>query len=597
MRVTVHTDGGPIKGGAIGLGGHQSYKVSHLLAHDGRDPALGDNGMSEDTYGTNWILARTKQLIALYDHPLYSFMAGVEALTNESTRTTTAVGIDAVEELYATRRGGAVRGRFYAPMPPTMRDEQRRASETRYLPKERIGGGYREPTAKRTAVVSTATGPDGFPVVGRIGAGTESLPEESENDDALSSGMDLMRKGAAEASAAAAAVDRTRSYHAAEGVSSGHSFSKVYTSDDNPVPPGDALAFRAVGTAADLQESPVVPNAKVVPATDEADAARGLVEGPVVDPLANVETTNGTFAYDLENGERTLLSRLNGTTPLSPSDLDAWRILYTDGAGVTKPIPRFDPSQLDSTRQAQRRQIDRHVASAPEDLHWRLLPENLRVLFLTERARCALEHAAWFAEFQQPSDPHLPAVLQTPNAVFSSDRQRVPLIDLITHKHVRVPFQALVANIILYWKHRRLADARQMENDLAAINQVMMTLRTMREETNGFVSLMGHYEVEAQKSRADTADARVSYLARTGNYYSDMDRDFYSRAVRPGSHVGRLLASSARSTSGGSLTLAQDVALANAMRAAGPSAGHYDVARDARARYAMTAMVFSGLNT
>ena len=89
----------------------------------------------------------------------------------------------------------------------------------------------------------------------------------------------------------------------------------------------------------------------------------------------------------------------------------------------------------------------------------------------------------------------------------------------------------------------------------------------------------------------------MAELSRTGRYHSDMDRDFYSGAARPGSNVARLMASSAHAASGPSaLTLAQDTALANAMRAAGPGAGHYDVARDARARYAMTTMIFSGLN-
>lgn len=531
----------PLRGGAVRLGGTAEFSVPTMLSPYGAAPGA-PNGMNNARFGTEWLLARVKELVALGDHPFYSFMLSVEAATREDMRTTSAVGVSAVAELYPSQQ--QVRNRFYAPMPGTMHEEQRLQAASRLIPSDSIQGRSAPAPAVGRQAGRPVTGAGGFPVVGAIGESIDAfaIPSAASLDQAaVDAAADAATQPLAPGIANASLLE-------AERAARGERATTILLNPGDTLNPSDPVVnnARVRTTRSDAQTNNSLIAHAALPVTDDAAAAgAGMVDVAVVDPTKNVSIGGTEFAYDLENGESTLLRRLNKGQPMSQSDFDAWRTLYAGGVGVTHPAPRKSETDAMRIREQQRGHIQDFVLTHAEwrELNWRQLPEHLHMLFLTPVARMALEHAAWFAQFQQPSDPGRPIELQVPNSAYASDRQRVPVIDLITHAQVRVPFQTLVINLILYWKHRRLADSAAADYALKQINQVMQTLKTMREEKNGFVSLMHHYDVEAQASRHDRAREREREYAATGVFHSDMDREFYSQAQRPGRHVTRLLES------------------------------------------------------
>ena len=307
-------------------------------------------------------------------------------------------------------------------------------------------------------------------------------------------------------------------------------------------------------------------------------------DGKTTEPVFNIEDGDVVAARRLLNGQQ-----------LSDADERLWRTIYAGGEGVTRPASRMAPADLSARQQAQRAQIVQYASSLvdPSELQWKLLPEHLRTIFLTDEAAAALEHATWLAHYQQPWDGNATPVQQV--RTIARERQMVPAIDLMTHEMVRVPFMTLVVNVIIYWRQRRAADRSRAGESLDAINGVILTLRTMRESPQGFVSLMGHYDVEARRSRYQTQLKRNAYQAETGNYWSDMDTTFYSRAVPPGGqphgrHVAQFMRRQQTNQGSAAMTAAVQAAVMNAPHGSNP----IHTLQDARFRYGWTMAALGG---
>lgn len=484
----------PIVGGtAVYLGGPPA-DVQTMLAPDGRHPDL-PNGMDIDTFGNAYIMRRVAELVALFDNPLYSFFSGVEMLTREKMRTTMFSGASAVDELFSNPRDET--DRFFHRLPINVNDRKRKEAANGRIPED----GPMTTTFYAPAATS-AVGVANFPIVGKVGMplGSPVHPPSSTLQTPLSP------------------------------------------------PPISVLASNYVAnpTAArvHLQSLSQIPvdNASLLPKTAVRDSTGYTVEVRPTEQNIAVKDAAGNVEYvhNVADGDVVATRRLLSGQPMSSADERVWSRIFDHGIGVTQPVPKQSSEQLEMRRMVQRSQIIDFARSIsdPRELSWKLVPEHLRILFLTSEGATALEHAAWFAHFQQPWDEN--AIPTQHNTDILTDRQRVPIIDLITHEMVRVPFQSLVANIILYWRHRRAADQARTQEDLAAINGIINTLKTMRDDLNGFVSLLGHYDVESQQSRFDLSQKRAAEFVRTQTYHSDMDRTFYSKGQRAGRFVSAM---------------------------------------------------------
>lgn len=598
-------------GGVVGLGG--ALSVATMLSRDGRNPDLA-NGLDQTYYGSNYLIRRVLELVALYDDPLWSFFARVEALTREkSIRTTALFGTAAVNELFSGVSMDT--DRFFHRMPGTVLDKERKANN--YGPLARDLVDTRAPTGDAKRV---ATGAGNYPVVGKIGdpvgdddddstpaevyfgSSSPSNPAGGSNPLPPSGGGGPPPPVSAPSSVSSAARPDAdgASVHLSRIVASNARAGK--SSFDIAADPKSGLvdpADREVGDRSvkmdprALGANPAVLKSTAEPTEDGQVAAKVRNTGSNI--IINLPDGREQPVYNIEDGDVVAARRLLGGATMSDADERVWRTIYHGGVGVTTPAPRQTTAELNAARQNQRQQIVQYASSVrdPADLHWKLLPEHLRVLFLTNEAAAALEHAVWFAHYQQPWDGETPAALQ--NTAVLRPRQIVPAIDLMTHEMVRVPFQALVANIILYWRTRRAADKSRVDEALSAINGVILTLSTMRESASGFVSLLGHYDVEARRSRFEIERSRAVYLQQTGNHWSDMDRVFYSGAVAPGvpmsGRVGALARSTAMATQVPGISPAESAALYTSLANASPGTSPIATLQDVRFRAGFAAAV------
>lgn len=348
--------------------------------------------------------------------------------------------------------------------------------------------------------------------------------------------------------------------------------------------------------AADIDRSAVLLPSTAKPLADGTHAVVGTRDAALHILVRGPNDKEAVPVHNIEDGDVVAARRLLQGQQMSDADERMWRTIYDGGAGVTRPVSRQAPADISARQRAQHDQILQFAGSVrdPGDLQWKFLPEHLRVIFLTDEAAAALEHATWLAHYQQPWDGNAPPSQQI--RTISRERQMVPAIDLMTHEMVRVPFQALVANVIIYWRQRRAADRSRSDESLQAINGIILTLRTMRESPQGFVSLMGHYDVEARRSRAQTQQRRDSYQSQTGRYWSDMDTTFYSGAVAPGTQPGRHVANFMRQQQQQSsyASPAMTAAVQGAVMAAPPGSSPIHALQDARFRYGWTMAALGG---
>lgn len=590
----------PVSGAAISVGGQ--YAPAEVLARNGTDD---NNYDDKNPYNETWVRRRVRELVALHDDPVYSFISNVEAMVGQrSLRTTQLRGDHAVNELFTGDSAGQNPDRFYHRMPGNVLDKERRAAgaalgrdvidtqvDLHDGSAKRAASSSSSETPKRTA----ATGPGNYPVVGRIAQDPtttttatppvrrgrrppgmsepeEDLPTEPPPPPPLASPAPAaapVRRGrripgasdpdlpattgdvpvpllptplatpAADAPADAppagiSASELERRRRAADPPLPHVELPAIVAPPDDPVVPPPTGNVRLKMTYAAALTNPSVRQSTIEHIPDEPGMVTALTKQPdlnVIPPGSSEPVYNG------EDGDVVALRRLLSTTPMSKADLELWSRIYDNGHGTTRPAPRVGPAEVSATRQMQRIQIIDFANSISNaaDLEWQLLPEHLRLLFLTPEATFALEHATWMAHYHQPWDANRPPPMG-PRPV-SRDRQMVPLIDLMTHEMVRTPFAALVANIILYWRHRRSADESREQASLKQINDNVAVLCTMREETNGFVSLMGHYDLPARRSRFEIEKKREAHLRKTGRHWSDLDRSVYSGAQAPGRHV------------------------------------------------------------
>ena len=474
--------------GAFLMGG--DLNIPGMLAPDGRDPSL-PNGLSEDKHGTIWILKRTKELVALHDNPVYSFFSGVEVMANQPTRTTHLSGTAAVAELFSGTPHD-----FFHKMPGTLNDRERDNSENGIIEADIIRKAdittktdlarFAAASKQPKSVLRPSTNQDDLPRVGKIGANPDPRREHGQPDFATVVGSEQITPG------------------------------------------GPGWTGRVVADRATVETNPslLMQTARLLPdGRYSVDARNPTLSVRVVMPDGKVK-----YDHNVEDGDAVMARRLVEGKQLSDADERVWRTIYTKEQVGNKRV-KGDPVAI---RSRQRQQIEEFAMNTEDraHLHWKLLPEHLRVLFLTPEARMALEHALWFAHFQISWDGNAPPPMRQDGG--QGQRAMVPAIDLMTHAMVRVPFQSLVANLLLYWRYRRTADVTRADYALSAINGIINTLRTMRYSSNGFLSLMGHYDVAAQQSRYDLELARNTEFQETGKYKSDMDLVVYPDASRPG---------------------------------------------------------------
>lgn len=620
----------PIQGAAINLGGQ--FSVEALLPPDGSDPAQG-NSLSTTMYGNAWMVRRVAELVALYDNVLVSFFSGVEAMTRVGTlRTTGAVGTEAVRELFS--RGTVHDDQFYHRMPGNVLDLQRALQKGVPLREDRVvtdkkarTSGARAGTSKKQA----ATGPGNYPVVGRIGApaggdddddddlafesaspsfisesggGVEliELPPPGNNESSLAfasgpaqsgsapaaAGAPLLAGGSSSSSSAGAAIPPSDSRAAAERIARGDPLYGVLPDENGVVDPAaPGVGKRPIITPPDaVGSNPVLlpSTTRVMPGGDPNNPLMATQSRKAALNLqVHYDDGSQSTVFNIEDGDVVAARRLLSGKPYSDADERIWSMIYNQGRGVTQPLQRQSTSEVQRRRDRQLSQLLDFVSEVRDrsELHWKSLPEHLRTLFLTDEARMALEHATWLAHYQQPWDPNSPL----PDTTILSARKAVPAIDLMTHEMVRMPFMSLVAEVIIYWRQARAATNSRVAESLERINGIINTLKTMRISSNGFTSLLGHYDVEARRSRFQTEQRRAEYFERTGHQYSDMDRMFYSGAVAP---AGRRVAALRRQYTPG--ISANAYALAE--QHAGPNALDIAVRRDAAARQSIVSRVF-----
>lgn len=592
MRVTRVVDTTPpIGGGAIFLGGE--YRPETVLPRDGSAQIDYD---PDAKFSRGWIERRVAELTALFDNPLYSFFEGVEAATRiTGLRTTSLMGQDAVNELFVGASPGGQLAPFYHALPSNTLDKQRIDNDHDLLAEDtvntkpptklkRMGGGGPPPSKKQTTPAESR-----YPVVGKIG--------DPEDDDDAPPVATLVPR-----SSGPVAVPSPAPPPLALPVSPMTAPAARYDDDDDEPPVATAaprsssrpplappIAQRALAAAA--QEPRLAPVSQSTLEALEIAAGQGVQEpanavelpnAPAIrsgllemDPAAvpqnpaivearpigndgkkvavrvddanvNVEWAPGHFDHNVSRGDVVATRRIVRGQQMTESDLKLWSIVYNNGIGVTAPVPKQSADQLQSVRAAQLSKIRAFAATIQDasELSWQLLPEHLRTLFLSPEARMALEHATWIAHYQQPWNPSNPFQDQIDA---NHRRLMVPAIDLMTHEQVRVPFQTLVCNVLIYWRQRRSPDKARAAETLDAINNLVVSLSRMTTTPEGYAMLTGHYDVEAMRSRHRIEERRSVYLNNTGTFWSDLSRSVYSGAQVPtGRHMAAALHSMRR---------------------------------------------------
>lgn len=602
-------------GPTIPLGG--SFTTESLLPRDGRDPNL-PNGLEVNQA---WVVRRVSEVVALHDNPVYSFFRGVEAMTRQPTRTTKLFGLSAVSELF--HEADERPDQWYHRMPGNTNDRERDRnadgqvtadfldlssgadSSNQSLVPGRSFGRSRAPraaSAKREPRQS-------YPVVGKVKPIGPSVDGDDEDDDGGGAGPQF---GAATTGTqgqkpvdAPASQPLPESATAAAMLSAGQPVLAIVPTDPQGLDPskaGDAPVVMTVEAAA-LNATTLRSTAKEYKGTAPPSTTGSLVSVETKNPTINVATRDPVtgekdYISNIEDGDVVFTRRLLSGQALSDADERMIRLIWHNGEGVTRPASRTDPRDVSARRRNQRDMVASFARGIkhPSDLEWAMLPEHLRLLFLTDEAAMALSHAVWFAHYQQPWDGMTPPNQR--DRSIARPRQVVPALDLMTHNMVRVPFQSLVANIMMYWRQRPSGDVRKVQESLEAINGLILTLSTMRESREGFISLMGHYDLELQQSRFDLDQQRAREFVTTGRYRSDMNPSEYSRAQRPpvnGAWTSRHRAL-APPPAAGDWHAMNRVAVASSLESA-PHARPWETLQDASQRVHFLASLMGGPNS
>jgi len=556
----------PLQAGVINLGGQ--YNPATMLDPRGRDPLL-PNSLPTDTYNQRYMIMRVAEVLELFDNPLYSFMSGVQEMTRAEMRTTQLVGVDAVRELFGLSGTRQDMYQLHTALPNTVNDRERdRAdkdgrvvqSDTLQqvaLPKA-AAAAPAKPVAKPAPPSGTwrgdarafTTGVVDYPRVGKVGADPDAAEEEEGQVSSI-----VARKTAKPAAPTPSPL--SSSFRPARSLGGSlitpvaasapppptASLARVDVDDAVPLPPPGAPPINvsqlphstvAEGTAEQLRRHDVVMHTWAHPTGKLTADGKPVLHAPIDHPELNIRLKDGTYRYNITDGKAVAISRLANGEPLTEADFKTLMLVYGDGVGVTKPMPSVARTQTLNARQThQRRLIEEFAANvhSPADLAWALFPEHLRVLFLTSEAQEMLEQATWLAHYQQPWDGSMTVTRSRFTA-----RETVPVIDLMTHEMTRTPFKALVANVILYWRARRANDRAkpddQVQAILVAINSNVLTLREMDYGPDGFLSIRGHYDPVAKRTRAQIEQRRLQYNRDTGGaFWSDLDSSVYSRGV------------------------------------------------------------------
>ena len=618
----VDGDGAPAKvGPAIPLGGN--FTTESLLPRDGRDPSL-PNGLQTNQA---WIVRRVSEVVAMHDNPVYSFFRGVEAMTRQPTRTTKLFGTSAVGELFheADQRPD----QWYHRMPGNTNDRGRDSATNGQVESDflRPGGSFvaggesllpkvsalasgqrsrARPPVSRTKTTRGAA--QSYPVVGKvvvkpIGTNGDGDDDDDDDDDGIPLVFGAPETARSDLQGNAMPDRLTDSATAATMLSTGQDVRLVKPSD----PAFDPSV--AAGEPVLMSTSSAAGAAIVLRSTAKAYTGGESSQKPEEDPLIMAEVKNPTlnvaardpvtgakdYVHNIEDGDVVAARRLLSGQALSDADERIMRLIWHNGEGVTRPASRTDPRDVSAHRRNQRDMVGAFARGIkhPDDLHWAMLPEHLRLLFLTDDAAMALSHAVWFAHYQQAWDGFTPPNQR--DRSIARPRQVVPALDLMTHNMVRVPFQSLVANIMIYWRQRPSGDARKVQESLDAINGLILTLSSMRESREGFVSLLGHYDLELQQSRFDLDRERAREFATTGRYRSDMNPSEYSGAQRPpanGAWTSRQRMAPPP-TSGGSWHEMNRVAVVSSLESA-PYAKPWETLQDASQRVNFLATLMGG---
>lgn len=607
--------GAPAKvGPTVPLGGN--FTTESLLPRDGRDPSL-PNGLQTNQA---WIVRRVSEVVAMHDNPVYSFFRGVEAMTRQPTRTTKLFGTSAVGELF--HEADERPDQWYHRMPGNTNDRGRDNAtdgqvESDFLqttgslvsrgeslvPRApTLASGKRSRARPPVSRAKTARGePQSYPVVGKvkpIGANGD----DDDDDDVPPLAFGAPQTARSDLQDKAMPERLVDSATAASMLSAGQDVRLLKPSDAAFTPSAAAGEPVLMSTSTAASAAVVLRSTAKEYTGDESSRQPSedpMIMAEVKNPTVNVaarDPVTGTkdYVHNIEDGDVVATRRLLSGQALSDADERMIRLIWHNGEGVTRPASRTDPRDVSARRRNQRDMVGSFARGIkhPDDLHWAMLPEHLRLLFLTDDAAMALSHAVWFAHYQQAWDGFTPPNQR--DRSIARARQVVPALDLMTHNMVRVPFQSLVANIMIYWRQRPSGDARKVQESLDAINGLILTLSSMRESGEGFVSLLGHYDLELQQSRFDLDRQRAREFATTGRYRSDMNPSEYSGAQRPpanGAWTSRQRM--APPTGGGSWHEMNRVAVVSSLESA-PHAEPWETLQDASQRVNFLATLMGG---
>lgn len=575
--------------GVLRLGGQ--YTPETMLDPGGTSPML-PNTLNLEIFGQDYVLKAVAEIVALNDNPVYSFLGGVSVLVGKHVpmRTTEMAGENAVAELFA-KQSAYAHNHYYHRFPWETRDRERdRAyaiSGEAHIPDDEIDLSRNvQPPAEKGRIDLTRK--LDVPTVGKIGNdddGEEVLEEEEEEGTGAAptqppavtrqGGVGILGSGRPRVQFAArpSPLASTAAPRPVPAITPAQSKSLL---DAQKAQSGSLLTLDLADTEADRIDPakvrggvPMRLPAEAASATDAVVHASIRADGVDKDGNSMVtalpKNTNSSigvpqadgskhYVHGIENGDVTAVHMMLANTPVSEAQLRLWHEIYRGGEGSSRPVTSRPPSSVEAVRANQRSAIIGYARSvdANAHLHWRMLPQHLRLVFLTDEARTALEHATYLVHYQQPWDGQMSMPIQRN----SYDRERVPLIDLMTHEMTRVPFQALVAYVLLYWRALRGVDRSDRQKDaefyLREINAKINDFRTMHYN-GGFLSIAGHYDPTAKATRMDTAELRQAQLNATGRFHSDLDHSVYTGGRRP-----RLTAASRPSSM---LTVTRDRAL------------------------------------
>jgi len=228
-------------------------------------------------------------------------------------------------------------------------------------------------------------------------------------------------------------------------------------------------------------------------------------------------------AFNVNNGAAMAARRFakGGTTD---GDVRLWSIIYNGGRGATRPEARETPEQVAAGLAGRRAMISAFAAAMGPDgaasgLSYRMLPEHLGYIFLTPLAAAALSEAAWRVHYE--------AMGAGETAGARLERQKVHVVDLMTHEATRVPFRELVVNIV----HRERAQRDQSRAGVAdnvhffdeRIRSIVGVFRGLHYRTRGgLLAIANTYNPAAYAERLSVGLQRVAFAAAHGRAYTDL---------------------------------------------------------------------------